>query len=336
MEVILLRIVSFLAGAALLYLALLLYEDEEGTLQNKLEEFWLYLQRLREESVQRHESILQSLAAFISDVLDTLFGTKLFSWHAAAVSMHLSFASWFLLNLFMDGLGGIIWRVWLMYCGCQMAAVTFLAHFGSDRSRYRAYFRVSTFQILFPILVLSMIAPFAAIKTAGNYMIPLLFSLFVLLSFAFDVFFIAVTRIVLRRVASFRSPIAIVSVVSVNAAMITLLAVAPWFAVAYLKQSKHEHFLQTYVPAYDWVLQGSSLSNGPSVAAATCFLVLVLALMIHSTLWPNLSRVIYSLQRYEIVRKKKLLGALGCVFVTAAIPHAGSWLQAMAGKLRLL
>jgi hypothetical protein len=57
-----LRVLAGVAGAMAIYAALFLYEDEQGKIENKLEEWWVRLDDGRNAAVSRHTAFMREVA----------------------------------------------------------------------------------------------------------------------------------------------------------------------------------------------------------------------------------------------------------------------------------
>src|SRR5713101_120402 len=88
-----LRFFACLAGGSLLYPALFLYEDEQGQIQNKLEEWWVRSSDKQSAVLSRHATFMRQIAGLCTDALDRLFGSKFISARAFSVSVCYSMAS---------------------------------------------------------------------------------------------------------------------------------------------------------------------------------------------------------------------------------------------------
>jgi hypothetical protein len=72
-----------------------LYEDEEGKIQNRLEEAWVRVDDARAKALSVSTAFVKEVARLSALLFNALFGLKLFSFRAAAVSICLSTASVF-------------------------------------------------------------------------------------------------------------------------------------------------------------------------------------------------------------------------------------------------
>jgi uncharacterized membrane protein len=65
-----LRGIAALAGVSLIYFAIFLYEDEQGRLQNKLENFWINLSEAENSAAKTRSRLLRALQDPTSQVLE--------------------------------------------------------------------------------------------------------------------------------------------------------------------------------------------------------------------------------------------------------------------------
>jgi hypothetical protein len=88
-----LLVIAGFTGFILVYLALLLYEDEEGFVQNKLENLWVFLDSSRIGYLSRHARFATRVARLVTLSLDRIFGERVFSLRAIWTSAFLAYAS---------------------------------------------------------------------------------------------------------------------------------------------------------------------------------------------------------------------------------------------------
>src|SRR5689334_4085828 len=88
-----LRVISVLAGALMVYGSLFLYERDERKIQNILETWWVRIDDARLEATGRHTAVTRAAANLAQSGLDRLFGRRLLSLRAISVSGLLSLAS---------------------------------------------------------------------------------------------------------------------------------------------------------------------------------------------------------------------------------------------------
>src|SRR5438128_3844359 len=91
----------FVFGVVLVYVAVFLYEDEQGKIQNGLEDLWLRLAERQQTALAQHGAFLHIAARIANSWLDRLFGKQLLSLRSIGVSVCYSLASFlFLVALF--------------------------------------------------------------------------------------------------------------------------------------------------------------------------------------------------------------------------------------------
>jgi hypothetical protein len=90
------RSVALAGAVACYYGAILLYPDEQGRIQNKLEEWWIDFDDRQRQALSRAAVFMRGLAALTSKIFDAVFGQKLISLRAVVVSAWLTLTSSFL------------------------------------------------------------------------------------------------------------------------------------------------------------------------------------------------------------------------------------------------
>jgi hypothetical protein len=78
------HVVLGIAGLLLLYAGLFLAENEEGKMQNRLEELWIRVDELRSRAMTRQAALLQQIAGLVAGGFAALFGRKFFSVKSVA------------------------------------------------------------------------------------------------------------------------------------------------------------------------------------------------------------------------------------------------------------
>lgn len=87
------RAVITCLGMISIYIALFLHEDEEGRLQNRLEELWVTVDDAQNKALSKQAIFLQELVKLLSRGFDALLGKKLFSLRSITVIFCYSWAS---------------------------------------------------------------------------------------------------------------------------------------------------------------------------------------------------------------------------------------------------
>src|SRR5215510_7579460 len=88
-----LRGLALVTGMFCLYIAIFMYETEQGKLQNFLEDLWVRIEDLRLAAMSSRAAFLRVVAGATADAFDRLFSQQLLSLRAWAVSASFSLAS---------------------------------------------------------------------------------------------------------------------------------------------------------------------------------------------------------------------------------------------------
>src|SRR5688500_723937 len=91
--------VALISGSVFLYAALFLYEDEQGKVQNKLEDLWIKIDVRHHVALSKHTVFMRVVADYTARTLSKLFGEKFFSLRFLGVSICFSLASYYLLHV---------------------------------------------------------------------------------------------------------------------------------------------------------------------------------------------------------------------------------------------
>lgn len=91
-----LTIARWVLGSILIYAAIFLYEDQEGRIQNTLEEWWIKIEDNRSKAVSKSAIFFRAVARVTNGVFDYLFGQDLFSSESIGSSFCLSASSLFI------------------------------------------------------------------------------------------------------------------------------------------------------------------------------------------------------------------------------------------------
>lgn len=304
-------VISRVMGFLLLYVAIFLYEDEEGRLQNRLEVWWIKVRYGRDRALSRAAEIFAFSTKAASQLFDKVFGPRLLSLRAVAVSLCLSMAS---LNLFAPllsifGYGvpapGSTSAIWTGLC--------FLA-FGFGRSLFDTKWMSRLWNI---VLILVLAQNFGEIIVRVVFQMGLhaalrfltFLGMLLTLSFAFDLLFLGLTRWMVRRTSVMTKLPFMIGFLLLNILLAVALVFSPVVILA--KSMPDEH--------HPSLLSLAALAVIPlnSVDVMLClFVFFVLALfVVHRLLWPLLERPLYAIARYGLIKRKALLWAVGLALI---------------------
>jgi hypothetical protein len=86
------RIVAGVVAALAFYFAFFLYEDEEGVWQNRIENLWAAVYDRAKITDSTSTALFNKIGETLDKVFNRLFGRRLISFHALAVSVNMSLA----------------------------------------------------------------------------------------------------------------------------------------------------------------------------------------------------------------------------------------------------
>jgi hypothetical protein len=297
-----LRVLAGVTGALSLYAALFLYEDEQGKVQNKLEEWWVRVRDTQTVALSRQASFMREVARMATVGFDRLFGERLFSLRSFTVSLCCSGASiWLGVAVFAD-FGANAWLarlvcIWLALLSTSVGVVLTPTP-GARRSRIR--YGVALLVGASPFVVIfAAIADFHRLHTATLLKLveDSVLIWLPILSFCCDIGFIALTRRLLRWVSAVNEFPKALAIVVFNLALASpLLLIGAGV--------KHPSPVRGMIT----VLLMSNMIDG---IVASVFVVLTAVMLTHRLLWPLIDRLLYALQGIGIARRRWLFGAIG-------------------------
>ncbi|HEY6293057.1 MAG TPA: hypothetical protein VI455_16015 [Terriglobia bacterium] len=296
-------VLRFLAGAAGLtsvYAALFLYEDEQGKIQNKLEEWWIRFDDEERAALSRHTAFMKEVARLGTRGFDLLFKDRLFSRYAFSVSFCFAVASLCLCAVvarFFSEEHYPASRAAIMVTAAAVSlACGIVPALTSNRAlRLLRWFPLVALLVGLGPALSQIVGEDSNIGGAAFWVLaPITVLAYAAWSFIFDVTFIAVTRWALKWSAAMDSFAAIAAVVLVNGGLGALLVGSPFLLLKLSPNSAETWGAGLSIAAY---------SNTIDFVAASVFLILALTLLAHRLLWPAINRPLYALQNRG-VRKK--------------------------------
>jgi hypothetical protein len=317
-----------LAGLLLLYVGLFLTETEEGKLENRLEELWIRVDDLSSKAMTKQAVFLRQITKLVADGFASLFGPKLVSLKAAASCLCFALASLYLSSaVFITDMPLLSKRVRLI------CSLIFLV------CGFSKYLRYSGFAIVALGVVLEFVRLTGALKTYQASLGEVVLSgVTYIIAILIAIGFVSLTRWSLRLASESSNTVGLVAIILANVASGAVLIapvvyVEPRFRVAVFGTgaglSGGSHALAFLIFFYN-----ISMTNLFTAAAAFIVLLASLAAVVHTLIWPAMSRPVYAAQRYGLIRQHTLLRALGVTFLLAAWPN-NLLVKAIAKVLRL-
>ncbi|MCF6154214.1 MAG: hypothetical protein E3K36_02955 [Candidatus Brocadia sp.] len=367
---ILFRFLLISASVLCFYIAFFLYEDEEGKLQNKLEEWWIKISDAKSTALSRQTRFMRHVSGLVCLWIDRIFGKQLCSLQSAGSSLWYSLATfsflYFLLALshkagnstsfsfFTVQIGGSRWDALGItmtgpaaspsYLFCIVVVTMFFLWIGILPTLLpkRIYqFTWTLILLLIAIFVYTSLGYFqttyeVGIKISDKFVsFPVMVrltitSLFILCLVLINATFVAILRYILRWDAGLDSAVKILFVIVMNLPISVGLFIALRKLLLLMTTMELEPNFLGIAAALISML--APVCAFP-VLVFMLHLLLVLVMLFHRLFWPFLDRPLYALQRFGIARRQKLIFSLGIILVNAGIFFDVKWLWSIIGKM---
>lgn len=313
------RVLSGCGGLLALYAAFFLFEDEEGRLQNRLEEVWVGIHDRAKQRGSTTAALLNSAGAKMDALMNRIFGKRLFGANAITTSLNLSAFGMVVAGAVID-----VWRMgtFAFHSLPSFMLLSGLCLYAAICTPSPRTFVVKVLPIIVVTLVVGMVQ-FQALATlpSGSDTAVLLEAIMLTgvtmtLSILSDIGVIVLIRRLSRYLAKH------LSVVRLSTALSVLLLIPTTTALMFL-----------------WALQQrpapSSVSSFVAYVAmmnlTTAFfslipIAVIVGLLFHLIAWPVLSKLLYPGVRYGLVGSRKTLAAIAVVAFTFAfnLEHDGA------------
>jgi hypothetical protein len=336
------RIVSVAFGSLLILLSVVLYETEEGTIQNKLEEWWVVLCDTESRAVKKHAAFVAGVAALAGRLFDRLFGQKFFTLRSFGVSACFSLASLGLVCA--RGLSGLLAE---LPTSLYVSVVILLLVMGvAPAALGRRWYELRLFRALWLVgVVILIFVSFVGMDVVNWFDIPIqtrltdtgweigppdsveaaYYLIFVVVTIVSDALFIAATRWLLRISSRLNSRIKILGLMLGNVSLACLLVVVPvslaWGVKAVPNIIRSDSIFEA-VNQYAGVsrpnasfLATLAASNMLDGIVACTFFILLFVLLLHRMVWPTVQRPVYALAARGIASRRKFFLVLGVALV---------------------
>jgi hypothetical protein len=293
----------------ILYAAVFVREDEEGAVQNRLEDWWLRLMYKRDAEISRAARFIQGVARLTNGGFDSVLGKRLWSLQAVGVSICFSLSSAFLTVLVMAHIPRFARSVPTLRL---LPLVIFL--FGLGLLPFLAgriwAFIVWTLAIL-KVLFASSGFIWFAVHTFGYAPVVrgvAVLSMMLVISFGFDVLYISITRWMLRRMFQLRRLHELLEFMVLDVVLAAALVYGP------MELTK----LMAVKSLLAGMILGSAvvvMFNFGDFIACSVFFIVMLTVLAHRLMWPILERPLYALHRYGVISNKTLLWSVGAALL---------------------
>ena len=306
------RCVAAAAACIAFYVALFLYEDEEGKLQNWVEQLWVSIDDRANSTRSYTTAILNTIANVLTGLFTKIFGKRFVSTQVVLVSLFLSLAGFCISGVVINDGGPIFFIPAAIYLLCALLAVRF------QKLWVRAVLSVPLILSLFGFesFVHFLLVDWAWQNTTFTVVALLLWSV------ASDVLSVVLVRRSLLRISNSPTVSGTFGALLMLFGGVTLVAFAPYMLGAYLSQSgnfiKFPFSTQIIRSTEGFFAIAASFLNTISAVYLSLPFLLLVAILLHRVMWPILARLLYpSSQRRMLVNRKTML-ALGCLLMTFA------------------
>jgi len=330
------RVLLIAGGLTCFYSAFLMYEDEEGRVQNRLEDWWCRLDDAANTAVNYHLRIVQSFAKNANTRLELSFGEKLISYQSIGVAICWGMISAKLtvviLGLISRPLQTRVIVFELVGCFCFM--------YFSRRPRFLPSSQHRLWFIMILITWIAFILVAYLSGTARNRIAPVSMSPegsqenIVVLGLAviplYTVGVLFCIPVCLAFVATLRRSLAYITQAKSNTRVITATILQTVFSAAII--SLHllaVRNLKSRTDFREYVLQVTTPITGYAYAMS----LLLLLLVGHIAFWGVMRRPLYLLQRIGGERRKRVFAAIGLVMLSLAIPRVTEILKGIGVDL---
>jgi hypothetical protein len=295
------RPIEVLLGVFCVVTAIMLYPNEEGKIQSKLEDFWIRVDDFKNLALSHHAAFMTQVAKLEMKLLDKLFGRKLVSIQSVVLSCCLSLTSihvsGMILNLRIGwGIKNTLSLPWVKWVVPPVLIAVCYLLFGS---------RLVRSLLVACVIVLIATTPIYFSHSAWTHNERQEVVLTLVEGFVFDVVFIVITRQFLRWASATTHSALVLAIIALDLLLAVFLA-GP--ALSYLM-----HF-HTELP-----LVGPSLSNLLDATMALLFVFLACLLLVHRAVWPLLSRTLFRMTDIGTKGRRAILTAVGVALLSASV-----------------
>jgi len=301
-----------------MYIAFFQYPGEEGRVQNRIEDIWVTVHDRARETGRVSTALFNRVAAIVQRLFNRMFGTQVFSLHLISVSVNLSLA----VPLVLLGLAGYS-------LGIQSGVKEVESHGLLYLLAAAATMICASVAIWRPriwILIVAALPPFILLSLAGSS-IDMTFDTFestglwIGASLVSDLIALAVIKWSLGSIAVDRSlPTILMRVLGVTG--IVLLVI--WAPMMYPGAYDLENSVQ---PA----INGMAIFMMNVSTALYCLIPfsLLVFVLVHRATWPVLSRLLFPIARFELVKNRKAMAVLGLICILLGLGLKEATLEAI-------
>jgi hypothetical protein len=308
------KIAMLLVGTLVFYTATTMFPDEEGALQNRIENLWIIVDDKQKSATGRAIGILNRVASYVTRVYNRILGSRLVSVQMVGVSSSSSIAGFFIFAalLFFTLLYLALSRhvtvtprfnAALLLVGIACLVIGFVALiFAVVPSVIRNWFG-RTISLL-PFLFFSDASVLVVRRQHGAVVSNTLTVLAgLMIGILTDILVLAAVRLSVRLIANTDKVIKIIWAVLLQVGALILIVLIPLEVTTPLLAVNKDSLIAK-------VLLSSMMFNFFTVLGISAFLLILIVMTVHRALWPTLGRLIYSIARFQPLQTNRTLFAI--------------------------
>jgi hypothetical protein len=314
------RIVMLFGGCLLLYTVVTMFPDEEGRLQNRIENLWVAIDDMQQSAVGRATSLFNRIASYVTRVYNRILGVRLISVQIVGVSSASSLAGFFLgtafisvalLNILLSNhitINPQFNSGLLLIALLSLAVGSFALFFAVLPSLIRNRFGRALSLLPLVLFMYGMSRPIISAHVALNP-IQLTVIAGLLIGIVSDILVLAAVRYSTRLISNSARLKEIVVTVLVQVGALVLLAVVPFELAPPLLAANRDSLVAKF-------LLSILLFNIFTMLGVATFLALLVVVMLHRIFWPLLGRAVYAIARFKPLQtNRKTFALVGIVCV---------------------
>jgi hypothetical protein len=316
------RPIEALLGVFCVLTAIVLYPDEEGKIQSKFEDFWVRVDDIQNVVLSRHAVFMTQVAKLESRFLDSVFGEKLVSMQAFAVSCCCTMIIIFEYGAYEEhhrismekwGLESrpSLWEQLLLPIILFLVLSAGIASARKHKAK-RVLVTIGIFTVLVPVFNLIVGHNFDMLRLA------IILNLGLLVGFIGDALFIGLTRRLLRWAGTMTSSSKVLTVITLNLVFAAAL-VAPAFTIHPAELDFDKTNIEKTVATGINTARAIAICNVVDAVFALLFVFLAALLLIHRLFWPLLTRTLFRMTDIGTKGRRAILTTVGLALLAAGI-----------------
>jgi hypothetical protein len=312
-----LQAMGWLAGLLLIYAGMFLYEDGQKHIQNRLEELWIRIDDRSKGAESVFKSLTIETSRIVERVFDRIFGKSIWSCHFLAVSLGLTSLSagaiavyYFYLNKSEGSAAGVAEAVVALSIPGLIPAVS--KHWIAVWiGRLYVACWIICAAVGIGVVIMSYVHGQPEAWEIGATVAGITVGMFLVI--LTDVVWLYVTRLLLRKSADGSATSLIIIWTAVTALLGSpVVGIKP----VLLSHGQLLYASLPYSPAMLTTVIAMLLATRAFlVLVSSIWLLVVLAALIHRCTWTVLARILYPLQRFQLISKPKSLVSSGVALI---------------------